>query len=365
MTGTELRIPLRDGLTLGADVYGSRDARAPVLLIRTPYGKQGYRDESLVARALGRGYVVVVADVRGRYTSQGEFDAYRHEGLDGYDAIEWLATQPWSTGRIATAGLSYPGAVQWLAAVESPPHLACAFPAMCFSSGRQFFYFGGAFDMSWLPWTFENIAPDDRRRLGIAGGPQPRGAPVVEASRTRCAEARAAPGSAGTAGRHAVLLRLAGPSRRRPVLGVRGYGIPIRARSRADLQLQRLARRRLRADRRDAQLSRPDRSGRYAGSASNAACARPVDSRGAVYRESGQPRLRRGGGDRLRRARARLVRLARTRDRSRHRAVLGGASLRDGREPLARRAHLAGAVDATRLPPARRRPPDDGTPRRR
>ena len=75
-------------------------------------------------------------------------------------------------GRIATAGLSYPGAVQWLAAVESPPHLACAFPAMCFSSARQFFYFGGAFDMSWLPWTFENIAPDDRRRLGNAGGPQ-------------------------------------------------------------------------------------------------------------------------------------------------------------------------------------------------
>lgn len=172
MKSDEVRIPLRDGVTLGADLYGSRDTRAPVLLIRTPYGKQGYRTESLVARALQRGYAVVVADVRGRYTSEGEFDAYRHEGLDGYDAIEWLAAQPWSTGRIATAGLSYPGAVQWLAAVESPPHLACAFPAMCFSSGRQFFYFGGAFDMSWLPWTVENIAPDDRRRRGIAAGPQ-------------------------------------------------------------------------------------------------------------------------------------------------------------------------------------------------
>src|SRR5262249_36220220 len=121
MTPSEIRIPLRDGLTLGADVYGTRDGgRQPVLLIRTPYGKHGYRDESLVARALERGYLVVVADVRGRYTSDGDFDAYRHEGIDGYDAIEWLAAQPWSTGRIATAGLSYPGAVQWLAAVESP-----------------------------------------------------------------------------------------------------------------------------------------------------------------------------------------------------------------------------------------------------
>jgi uncharacterized protein len=167
----ELRIPLRDGLTLGADVYGPRGGGGqPILLIRTPYGKQGYRDESLVARARERGYVVVVADVRGRYTSDGDFDAYRHEGLDGYDAIEWLARQSWSTGRIATAGLSYPGAVQWLTAVESPPHLACAFPAMCFSSGRQFFYFGGAFDLSWLPWTLENIAPDDRRRRNITEG---------------------------------------------------------------------------------------------------------------------------------------------------------------------------------------------------
>ena len=68
----ELRIPLRDGLTLGADVHGTRDGGPrPVLLIRTPYGKQGYRDNAMVARAVERGYVVVIADVRGRYTSDG------------------------------------------------------------------------------------------------------------------------------------------------------------------------------------------------------------------------------------------------------------------------------------------------------
>ena len=171
---TDLRLPLRDGVVLAADLHSTSgaSARQPVLLIRTPYGKVGYRDESLVAHAVMRGYHVVVADVRGRYESGGDFDAYRHEGRDGYDLIEALAAQPWSNGRIATAGLSYPGAVQWLAAVEAPPHLVCAFPAMCFSSGRQFFYFGGAFDMSWLPWTLENIAPEDRRRRGITTGPQ-------------------------------------------------------------------------------------------------------------------------------------------------------------------------------------------------
>jgi putative CocE/NonD family hydrolase len=170
---SDLTIPVRDGARLAADLHQPPgEGRRPVLVIRTPYGKQGYRDEQLVAKAVERGYAVVVQDVRGRYASDGVFDPYKHEGLDGYDTIEWLARQPWSTGKIATAGLSYPGAAQWLAAIEAPPHLVCAFPAMCFSSARQFFYFGGAFDLSWLPWVAINIAPDDRRRRGVAAGAQ-------------------------------------------------------------------------------------------------------------------------------------------------------------------------------------------------
>jgi putative CocE/NonD family hydrolase len=123
----------------------------------------------LVRLATARGYAVVVQDVRGRYGSEGIFDPYRREGDDGYDTIEWTAAQPWCTGRVGTSGLSYPGAVQWLMAVEAPPHLACIFPAMCFSSARQFVYFGGAFDLSWIPWAANNIAPDERRRRDLPG----------------------------------------------------------------------------------------------------------------------------------------------------------------------------------------------------
>jgi putative CocE/NonD family hydrolase len=166
----ELTTPVRDRTLLRADLHSPPgDERRPVLLIRTPYGRQDYREDSLVAKAVERGYAVLVQDVRGRYGSEGEFDPYKREGADGYDTIEWVASQPWSNGRVATAGLSYPGAVQWLAAVEAPPHLVCAFPAMCFSSPRQFFYFGGAFDLSWLSWTVNNIAPDERRRKKLPG----------------------------------------------------------------------------------------------------------------------------------------------------------------------------------------------------
>jgi hypothetical protein len=165
-----LSTAMRDGVALRGDLYQpDLDERRPVLLTRTPYGKQGYREDSLTRKAVERGFAVFVQDVRGRYASDGRFDPYRQDGRDGHDTIEWLAAQPWSNGRVGMAGLSYPGAVQWLAAVEAPPHLACIFPAMCFSSGRQFFYFNGAWDLSWIPWTANNIAPDIRRRNNIAG----------------------------------------------------------------------------------------------------------------------------------------------------------------------------------------------------
>ena len=161
---------MRDGVSLRGDLYRpDSDERRPVVLIRTPYGKQGYREDSLVRKAVERGFAVFVQDVRGRYASGGEFDPYRQDGRDGHDTVEWLAAQAWSNGRIGTAGLSYSGAVQWLLAVEAPPHLVCMFPAMCFSSGRQFFYFNGAWDLSWIPWTANNIAPDVRRRKNLPG----------------------------------------------------------------------------------------------------------------------------------------------------------------------------------------------------
>ena len=178
---------MRDGVTLRADVYRpDGEARVPAILVRTPYSK-GARDESAFVRAaVARDYAVVVQDVRGRYESGGSFDPYRQERHDGFDSVEWAATQSWCNGRVAGSGLSYPGAAQWLAAVEAPPHLACIFPAMCFASARHFFYFGGAFDFSWIPWIANNIAPEERRRRGLAG---PRSGREARTEWTRIADA--------------------------------------------------------------------------------------------------------------------------------------------------------------------------------
>jgi uncharacterized protein len=167
----DVGIRMRDGVVLRADVWRpAAEGRFPVLVYRTPYDRRRAEAEgSTVARAAQRGYAVVVQDVRGRYGSEGEFEPYRNEGRDGYDTIEWAAAQPWSDGSVGTFGLSYPGAVQWLAAVESPPHLKAMAPAMTFSTPRNFFYSGGVFDMSWTAWIWNNIAPDVRVRKGLAG----------------------------------------------------------------------------------------------------------------------------------------------------------------------------------------------------
>lgn len=180
-------VPMRDGVVLRANVWRpASTGEFPTLVYRTPYGKDATETwYETHPRAVERGYAVVIQDVRGRYESGGNFSAYVNEGHDGFDTIEWAARQPWSNGSIGTYGLSYPGAAQWLAALERPPHLEAMVPAMTFSSGRRFFYSHGVWDLSWLAWTYGSIAPDTRRRLGLAG---PRTVEEAEAEWPRVAD---------------------------------------------------------------------------------------------------------------------------------------------------------------------------------
>ncbi|MBS1852400.1 MAG: CocE/NonD family hydrolase [Acidobacteria bacterium] len=171
MTEKNVAVLMRDGTVLRADVLRPRkDGRFPTLVYRTPYGKEyALEDYTTFQHAVERGYAVVVQDVRGRYASAGEFRPYENEGHDGYDTIEWAAQQPWSDGNVGTFGLSYPGAVQWLAAVENPPHLKAMVPAMTFSTPQNFFYAWGTWDLSWIQWIWGNIAPDIRVKRNLPG----------------------------------------------------------------------------------------------------------------------------------------------------------------------------------------------------
>lgn len=161
-------IPMRDGVTLGADVYLPTPppftARWPAILVRTPYNRKmrnarGYRS------FVRSGYAVVVEDVRGRYGSRGQFGSITQEGPDGNDTINWIAAQPWSNGRVAMVGSSYLGITQWWAAVADNPHLLAISPM---NSGDdeyadRFYSTGGAMKLGHrLLWLSENLKPAAR-----------------------------------------------------------------------------------------------------------------------------------------------------------------------------------------------------------
>src|SRR6266700_5513328 len=158
---------MRDGTVLRADIYRpTAEGRFPVLLRRSPYDKSNSDATAFGVKAAARGYVVIDQDVRGRYTSDGEWYPFLHESNDGYDTVEWAASLPYSNGRVGMYGGSYVGATQMLAAIAHPPHLAGICPEVTASNYHDGWpYQGGAFEQ-WFneSWT-SGLAQDTLNRM--------------------------------------------------------------------------------------------------------------------------------------------------------------------------------------------------------
>jgi putative CocE/NonD family hydrolase len=150
----DVPVAMRDGVILMTDVYRPDvEGPFPILLQRTPYNKElgglGLLQTDTF-RALRNGYAVVIQDVRGRYRSEGEFTPFHQEIDDGYDAVEWCGSQPWSDGNVGMYGTSYVGATQWLAAIAAPPSLKAIAPAFTASD----YYEGWTYQGGALEWGF-------------------------------------------------------------------------------------------------------------------------------------------------------------------------------------------------------------------
>jgi putative CocE/NonD family hydrolase len=145
-------MPLRDGVELSTDLYFPVGAgeKLPVILIRLPYSKERFFDRRYGNAAYdfaGQGYVVAVQDIRGRFESEGAFIVqHETEAEDGYDAVTWAGTQPWSNGNVGTYGCSYMGEVQIQAAKLRNPYLKAMIPQAAGgavgSAGGLYHYFG-------------------------------------------------------------------------------------------------------------------------------------------------------------------------------------------------------------------------------
>lgn len=124
------RVAARDGVRLSVDIYRPNDdGRHPAILIITPYNNN---TTGFIQRAgwfARRGYAVVIADSRGRFDSDGDWDPFnpKHK-TDGYDLVEWIAKQPWCSGKVGMTGASYMGWTQWWTATQAPPSLKAIAP---------------------------------------------------------------------------------------------------------------------------------------------------------------------------------------------------------------------------------------------
>lgn len=122
-------VPMRDGAGLSTNIWRPKGAtgRLPTVLWKTPYNEHNLRGRAaqLAIEAVRRGYAFVVQSERGRYFSQGEYQILGHPQTDGGDTLDWIASQPWSNGRVGTLGCS--SSAEWqlaLAALNHPAHAA-------------------------------------------------------------------------------------------------------------------------------------------------------------------------------------------------------------------------------------------------
>jgi uncharacterized protein len=144
------RVPTRDGIHLSADVYlPLSGGPLPTIVQWTPYESTRERFIAWGVWFAKRGYAAVVVDCRGRYESEGAFDAWTSDGVDAHDTLTWAAGEEWCNGRIGTWGRSYGGLVQWQLAHLGHPNLECIAPQVIHDDYFWDGYFtGGAFQLA-------------------------------------------------------------------------------------------------------------------------------------------------------------------------------------------------------------------------
>ncbi|MBU2996651.1 CocE/NonD family hydrolase [Cellulophaga baltica] len=167
----KVRIPMRDGVRLVADVYRPKtDKKVPIIFSRTPYNFNNWVDGKEITtirvrkalEAVKKGYAYIVENERGRYFSEGVWDILGTPVTDGYDTFTWMKNQPWSNGKIATYGCS--SSAEWqmaVAALDHPSHAAMVSQGYGAGIGRigdiyeqGNWYRGGVFQMSFMAWLY-------------------------------------------------------------------------------------------------------------------------------------------------------------------------------------------------------------------
>ncbi|HXN63031.1 MAG TPA: CocE/NonD family hydrolase [Acidimicrobiales bacterium] len=188
-----VRIPMRDGVELAADLYRPTSDVIGTILVRGPYGRSLALAMSQVRIFAARGYNAFFVSSRGTFGSGGEFRPMETEVDDGLDVVAWMRDQPWFTGTFATVGGSYLGHTQWALMTDPPPELAAAIVSIGPHDFHQHVWGTGAFRLDFLGWSYGVVHQEDGG--GLAGalrtittgrriGPHMDTLPLTEAAST-------------------------------------------------------------------------------------------------------------------------------------------------------------------------------------
>ncbi len=202
----KVMVSMRDGTRMAADIYYPKDAskKYPTIFSRTPYNFNYWDVRNGVPRAMTaeldavkRGYAYVAMNERGHFFSEGNYDILGPPLTDGYDAIQWIATRPWSNGKVGVIGCSSTAEWQLGVASTAPPGLATMIP-QGFGAGvgrvgpyyeQGNWYRGGAVQMLFIAWIYgqqnqvrpmfpPNTSQEDLLRASRAFDLAPQLAPV-------------------------------------------------------------------------------------------------------------------------------------------------------------------------------------------
>lgn len=180
----DVRVRMRDGVHVGVRIYRPEgEGPFPALFAVSPYRYDNddvpaspiylWRETGPIAWYVERGYAYVHADVRGTGISEGEFRFLdRAEQHDLYDAIEWIAAQPWCNGRVGGIGESYYCMLQWFMGIENPPHLACLGAYDGLNDPYAFMGYPGGIEGNFLSYWFNSSVRVPNRYPG--NGQHPR-----------------------------------------------------------------------------------------------------------------------------------------------------------------------------------------------
>jgi uncharacterized protein len=167
----KVMVPMRDGIRLATDIYRPKNAtgKVPTVWVRTPYNfnfwdvKNGVpADMTAPLTAIKKGYAYVVQNERGHFFSEGNYDILGAPRTDGYDAVAWISSQPWSNGKVGTTGCSSTAEYQMgIAAMGHPAYAAMNVQGFGAGVGRVKPYYeqgnwyrGGATQMLFITWLY-------------------------------------------------------------------------------------------------------------------------------------------------------------------------------------------------------------------